>query len=73
MMEGGPSLAGLMVSLGLVDEFFLTVAPRVVGGESARVVHGPVADPGAWNLVHGFVDGPGYLFLRYCRGDATTA
>ena len=27
MFEGGPSLAGAMTSLGLVDEFFLTVAP----------------------------------------------
>jgi 5-amino-6-(5-phosphoribosylamino)uracil reductase len=67
MMEGGPSLAGLMVSLGLVDEFFLTVAPRLVAGESTRVVHGPGADPGPWSLAHGFVTGAGFVFLRYGR------
>jgi len=68
IMEGGPTLAAQMVSLGLVDEFFLTVAPRVIAGDSARVVHGPdAADPTPWQLLHGFVDDQGYLFLRYVR------
>jgi riboflavin biosynthesis pyrimidine reductase len=67
LLEGGPTLAGTMVSDGLVDEFFVTVAPRVVAGESARVVHGPDADPTPWELVHGFVDEEGFLFLRYRR------
>ena len=66
-LEGGPSLAGLMVSLGLVDEFFLTLAPRVVSGTSARVAHGPGADAGIWNLEHGFLDHDGFLLLRYAR------
>jgi riboflavin biosynthesis pyrimidine reductase len=65
--EGGPTLAGVMVALGLVDEFFVTIAPRVVSGGSARVVHGPDADPGVWRLEHGFVDDEGFLFLRYAR------
>jgi riboflavin biosynthesis pyrimidine reductase len=67
MMEGGPTLAGLMLSLGLVDELFLTVAPLVIGGRSARVAHGLDADPTPWRLEHGFVDEQGYLFLRYAR------
>jgi riboflavin biosynthesis pyrimidine reductase len=65
--EGGPTLAGALVSLGLIDEFFLTVAPRVVAGGSGRVVHGPDADPSVWQLSHGFVDDEGFLFLRYVR------
>jgi riboflavin biosynthesis pyrimidine reductase len=65
--EGGPTLAGVMVSLGLVDEFFVTIAPRVVAGSSGRVVHGPDADAGVWRLEHGFVDDEGFLFLRYAR------
>jgi riboflavin biosynthesis pyrimidine reductase len=65
--EGGPTLAGLLVSLGLVDEFFVTIAPRVVAGGSARVVHGSDADPATWVLHHGFVDDEGFLFLRYTR------
>ncbi|MFI5046309.1 MAG: dihydrofolate reductase family protein [Acidimicrobiia bacterium] len=70
VLEGGPSLAGVMVSLGLVDEFFVTLSPRVIAGGSARVVHGPDADAAPWTLDHGFVDDDGYLFLRYaCARD----
>jgi riboflavin biosynthesis pyrimidine reductase len=65
--EGGPMLAGAMVASGLVDEFFLTIAPRVISGSSARVVHGPEADPTTWHVRHGFVDDDGFLFLRYVR------
>ncbi len=68
--EGGPTLAGVLASLGLIDEFFLTVSPRVVAGGSGRVVHGPDADPGVWHLAHGFVDDDGFLFLRYVRSAA---
>jgi riboflavin biosynthesis pyrimidine reductase len=67
MTEGGPRLAGTMIALGLVDEFFLTVSPRVVAGDSPRVVHGPDADADIWQLRHGFVDDEGFLFLRYAR------
>lgn len=65
--EGGPTLAGVLASLGLVDEFFLTVAPRVVAGASGRVLHGPDADPAVWGLHHGFCDDEGFLFLRYAH------
>jgi riboflavin biosynthesis pyrimidine reductase len=67
MFEGGPSLAGAMVSLGLVDEFFLSLAPRVIGGRAARVVHGPDADTTPWELAHVLVDDEGFVFLRYRR------
>jgi riboflavin biosynthesis pyrimidine reductase len=65
--EGGPTLAGLLAAQGLVDEFFVTIAPRVIAGSSARIAHGPDADPELWELEHGFVDDDGFLFLRYCR------
>ena len=71
MMEGGPTLAGLMVSLGLVDELFLTIAPRVIAGGSARVAHGLDADPTPWKLEHSFADDEGFLFLRYARPGAS--
>ena len=67
VLEGGPSLAGISVAQGLVDEFFVTRSPRVIAGGSARVVHGPDADAQPWRLDHGFVDDDGYLFLRYAR------
>ena len=36
--EGGPSLNASLVEADLVDEWCLTVAPTVVGGDSRRVV-----------------------------------
>jgi riboflavin biosynthesis pyrimidine reductase len=67
LAEGGPTLAGAMVADGLIDEFFLTLSPRVVAGNSGRVVHGGDADATPWELRHGFVDDEGFLFLRYAR------
>jgi riboflavin biosynthesis pyrimidine reductase len=68
--EGGPTLAGVLVANGLIDEFFVTIAPRVIAGTSARVAHGPDAQPASWNLEHGFVDDEGFLFLRYAKTPA---
>lgn len=65
--EGGPTLAGLLAAQNLLDEFFVTIAPRVIAGNSARVAHGPDADASLWELAHGFLDDAGFLFLRYCR------
>jgi riboflavin biosynthesis pyrimidine reductase len=67
MAEGGPTLAGVLVADGLVDEFFVTIAPRVIAGSSARVAHGSDAEPALWQLEHGFVDDDGFLFLRYAH------
>jgi riboflavin biosynthesis pyrimidine reductase len=65
--EGGPTLAGRLAALGLIDELFLTVSPRIVSGDATRVVHGPEADSAIWRLHHGFVDDDGFLFLRYAK------
>jgi len=65
--EGGPTLAGLLAAQGLVDELFVTIAPRVIAGDSQRIAHGPAADASLWELAHGFLDDDGFLFLRYCR------
>ena len=67
VLEGGPRIAGEMLALGLVDEFFHTVAPMAISGDSARLAHGPEADATPWQLMHGFCDDAGYLFLRYAR------
>jgi hypothetical protein len=50
----------------------VTIAPRVIVGDSARVAHGPEASPAPWDLEHGFVDDDGFLFLRYCRRSQVT-
>ena len=66
--EGGPTLAGKLASLGLIDELFVTLAPRVIAGDGARIIHGDAeAEPTQWDLVHGFADDDAYLFLRYAK------
>jgi len=35
LVEGGSATNGALADLGLVDEFFLTLAPRIVGGRDA--------------------------------------
>jgi riboflavin biosynthesis pyrimidine reductase len=41
LCEGGPTLNAALLEAGLVDELFLTVAPRLVGGPAGRIVSGP--------------------------------
>jgi 5-amino-6-(5-phosphoribosylamino)uracil reductase len=70
--EGGPSLNGQLLAAGAVDEVCLSLAPRFVAGEAARLAHGPVgASDVPWVLAHVLVDGDGFLFLRYVRGGAS--
>ena len=65
--EGGPTLAGVLVAEGLVDEFFVTIAPRSSPAARPGWRTGPTPTPSLWNLEHGFVDDDGFLFLRYGR------
>jgi riboflavin-specific deaminase-like protein len=65
LCEGGPSLNESLVREGLVDELFLSVAPKLAGGPPLTVLTGdPLAEPLeaelAWLLEH-----EGHLFGRY--------
>jgi riboflavin biosynthesis pyrimidine reductase len=66
LSEGGPHLHEQMQADGLVDDLFLTIAPKLSGGEAPRIIEGPL--PGvvdldlAWLLEQG-----GELFARYRR------
>ena len=69
LVEGGPALNHSLISSGLADEFFLTLAPKVLGGEapeSLTVVEGSLLRPRGMApkvvSVHLFDD---ELFLRY--------
>ena len=66
LAEGGPRLNGALAAAGLIDELCLTVAPRLAGGESARIVAGPPAPGGGPSLEPAFVgEEDGFLFLRW--------
>ena len=66
LCEGGPTLHGALQAAGLVDELFLTIAPKLVGGIAPRILEGDL--PGleplelAWLL-----EEDGELFARYSR------
>jgi riboflavin-specific deaminase-like protein len=64
LCEGGPTLHGRLREAGLADELFLTIAPKIAGGEGPRVLEGALPDVDnvelAWLLSAG-----SELFARY--------
>ena len=74
LVEGGPSLNQSLFAAGLVDELFLTLAPRVVGGRSRTIVEDdvePRLDLARLDLVS-IAEAAGELFLRYRVAPAGT-
>jgi 5-amino-6-(5-phosphoribosylamino)uracil reductase len=65
LCEGGPSLFSALVLDGLVDELFLTVAPKLVGGDGMTITTGrPLDELADLRLVYA-LEQDGTLFLRY--------
>jgi len=66
LCEGGPHLHGQLEAADLVDDLFLTTAPKLVGGGAPRIVEGElpriVPLELSWLLEEG-----GELFARYSR------
>ncbi|MXX79435.1 MAG: hypothetical protein F4Y69_00175 [Chloroflexi bacterium] len=70
LVEGGATLNGELIQRGLVDEFFLTLAPRITGGATAHPAVQWPGDPTVsgmrqLSLVHAMPAPTGELFLRY--------
>ncbi len=68
LTEGGPRLMGSMLRAAVVDELFLTVAPKLIGGGSDRSpLSGDVdlLELGAVRRLLSVRRGGDYLFLRY--------
>lgn len=64
LSEGGPHLHEQMQADGLVDDLFLTIAPKLSGGEAPRIVEGPL--PGVMELrLAWLLERDGELFARY--------
>ena len=66
LCEGGPTLNAALFVAGLIDDVFLTIAPKVVGGQDPLTIvkGGPFAD--TIHLALGsLVELEGELFLRY--------
>lgn len=72
LVEGGPSVNHALVGAGLVDELFLTFAPKLAGGTGPRgvsgILSGPAFEtPGGMRLLSVYESG-GELYLRYSLG-----
>jgi len=71
VVEGGPVLNHALVSAGLVDELFLTLAPKILGGDrsdTSTVLEGPVLpalDKAEAALISAYLSQGSELFLRY--------
>jgi riboflavin biosynthesis pyrimidine reductase len=67
LTEGGPSLVGQLIARDLLDELFLTVAPKLVGGEAIRIARGPEPERPRELRLAQTLEQDGELFLRYLR------
>lgn len=66
LLEGGPTLNGQFVQAGLLDELFMTLSPKMIGGASTRLVH--QAEPTHLDMVlRSVLEQNGELYLRYLR------
>ena len=64
LCEGGPTLQGRLREGGLTDELFLTIAPKIAGGEAPRVLEGALPDVDQVELAW-LLESYGELFARY--------
>jgi riboflavin-specific deaminase-like protein len=68
LCEGGPTLHGRLREGGLADELFLTIAPKLAGGEAPRILEGALPDVDEVELAW-LLESRSELFARY-RGMA---
>jgi len=67
LSEGGPHLHSQLWAAALVDELFLTTAPRMTGAEAPRILEGkPLPGPTELELAW-LLEEDGELFARYRR------
>jgi riboflavin biosynthesis pyrimidine reductase len=66
LCEGGPHLGAQLVSKGLVDELFMSLAPKLAGGEEhLRILAGDEIEPPLHMTLVSLYEHESMLFLRY--------
>jgi riboflavin-specific deaminase-like protein len=68
LCEGGPGLHNQLQATELVDELFLTIAPKLPGGEEPHILEGDLPQIGVWELAW-LLEERSELFARYRRAD----
>jgi riboflavin biosynthesis pyrimidine reductase len=64
LCEGGPTLHGSLQAAGLVDELFLTIAPKLAGAGAPSILEGGLGQPIGLRLAW-LLEEDGELFARY--------
>ena len=64
LCEGGPTLHGQLRERGLADELFLTIAPKLAGGEAPHILEGSLPEVSELELAW-LLEREGELFARY--------
>lgn len=64
LCEGGPTIFAALLAQGLVDELFLSLAPRLAGGGERPISQGAAAEATDLELLS-VLEHEGSLFLRY--------
>ena len=66
LCEGGPTVFGALLTAGLVDELFLTLAPKLVGGgEEPAITAGPELPEPRELAIRWLLERNGTLYLRH--------
>ncbi len=66
LAEGGPSINAAILAEGLVDELFLTVSPKLIGGhDPMTIIHGDPFDGTKELELVSVCTEDSFLFLRY--------
>jgi riboflavin-specific deaminase-like protein len=66
LCEGGPGLHNELEGAGLVDDLFLTIAPKLAGGQAPRILEGDLPGVAPLQLAW-LLEEDGELFARYRR------
>jgi riboflavin biosynthesis pyrimidine reductase len=74
LCEGGPHLNSDLLRAGVVDELFLSLAPKLAGGDDGlRILAGPELEPPVTLQLLSAMESESQLFLRYAvRESAAT-
>jgi 5-amino-6-(5-phosphoribosylamino)uracil reductase len=66
LCEGGPTLFGALLHEGVVDELFLTLAPKLAGGGAGpTITAGPELADAQTLEISWLLERDGLLYLRY--------
>lgn len=73
LCEGGPTLNGALFAAHLIDDLFLTIAPKIIGGaDPLTIVHGLQFPQTIRLRIRSLVELEGELFLHYAVEERPT-